>query len=80
MRRASGSGGQGQGRGKAVISPGRDRRGRAKTIVPLEDNYFLDWPWSDRPGRNMFFWVVGPPAFVFLSLLTMAVFSETSRR
>jgi len=44
-----------------------------------ENSYFLDWPWSARPGRNMFYWVAGPPAFVVLAMLSMSVFTSKSK-
>lgn len=41
------------------------RRRRALT----GSSHYIDWPWSEKPGRNMFFWIVGPPA----SLIVIAV-------
>jgi len=47
--------------------------------IVLAERYYLDWPWSTRPGRNMFVWIIGPPAIVFLAVVTMAVFYKAAR-
>jgi len=51
-----------------------------RAVRSMESAYFLDWPWSSRPGRNMFYWVFGPPAFVVLAMLSMSVFTGEAKR
>jgi hypothetical protein len=41
---------------------GSQQAGRVKRIV--DDRYYLDWPWVQRKGINMIYWVVGPPASI----------------
>lgn len=54
-------------------------RGHAMLGTGLAERYYLDWPWSTRPGRNMFAWIIGPPAIIFLAVVVMVVFYKASR-
>jgi hypothetical protein len=42
---------------------------RGLLVKPLEDVYFLDWPWSGKQGRNLFFWILGPPFITLVGLV-----------
>ncbi len=51
-------------------------RGPARS---LEDLYYLDWPWSGRAGRNMFYWLIGPPGSIVLIAVVLGVIGACKR-
>lgn len=53
---------------------------RSSGLGMIDGGYFLDWPWSLRAGRNMFYWLVGPPALVFFVVGAMGVAGEMGHR
>ncbi len=46
------------------VSGGGRRSGSRTREGAYSDKYYIDWPWSNRVGHNMFYWVVGPPASI----------------
>lgn len=65
--------------GRIVIPGSRKGLTQRQIATSMSETFFFDWPWSTRQGRNMFFWVVGPPALVFVVVLAIAVFLGVSR-
>lgn len=64
-------------RGRTDVSRYKLKSQRLAGGAALGDQYFLDWPWVTRMGRNMFYWVVGPPASIIcLSIALGAVLSS----
>lgn len=45
---------------------------RRNALKSLDGKYFFDWPWVDDEGTNIFFWVVGPPAFAVVFVFALA--------
>lgn len=78
------SAGKWGGHGMAVTTHGARRfdmtAAKPSQLGMVPSGYFLDWPWSARSGRNMFYWLVGPPAMVFFVVGVMGVVSEMANR
>ncbi len=83
-RGARGAGQGGRSFNVSLIGQMAVPRGRAESytsrVHKIGEQYFLDWPWSMREGTNMFFWVIGPPALVFFSVLGMTVVNRPTSR
>ncbi len=58
---------------------GSTRRSDHSYRIALTDSYYLDWPWSTRVGRNLFFWIVGPPALVFFAVLAVVIVTGSTK-
>jgi hypothetical protein len=58
---------------------GSTRRSDHSYRIALTDSYYLDWPWSTRVGRNLFFWIVGPPALVFFVVLAVVIVTGSAK-
>jgi hypothetical protein len=59
---------------------GSTKRSDHSYRIALRDSYYLDWPWSARPGRNLFFWIVGPPALVFFAVLAVVIVTGSTKQ
>lgn len=53
---------------------------RVRMHRPVENTYYLDWPWVLREGRNVFFLLFGPPSLVLGIVMTIYIITRAARR
>ncbi|NOS99644.1 MAG: hypothetical protein HOP29_03365 [Phycisphaerales bacterium] len=73
-------GGDSDSLGGLLAMRGAPSDARVRAYRPLENTYYLDWPWVQREGRNVFFLLFGPPSFVLGIVMTIYIITRATRR